>query len=114
MIHKTKFLLDACIPLGLKELLSGDYVESVQILPHDTPDNIILEEANQRNLVVITRDVKFVLQTILKNHDIVYQNQHNERYYIHGLAELIEKNCSEKSVDKRTKYLLKNETVIIP
>jgi len=109
-----KYLLDACVPIGIQELLSREYIESTQILSHDAPDDVVLEEAKKLGLVVITMDVRFVLKCMTQNEDIIYQNAKGERYYMHSSSQLFATNCIQESVDKRTKYLLRNDVVMLP
>ena len=109
-----KYLLDACVPIRIQELSSREYIESTQILSHNAPDDVVLEEAKKLGLVVITMDVRFVLRCIIQNEDIIYQNAKGERYYIDSSSQLFATDCIQESVDKRTKYLLRNDVVMLP
>lgn len=108
----AKYLLDACIPVGIQEL-SYEYVESTKILPQGTPDQTVLETAKKHGLIVITMDKKFVQRAMSERTPIIWQNNEGERYLIHG--ELITSGCVRKSFRaKRTKYLLRNDEIIAP
>ena len=109
----AKYLLDECLPVSVQEFISGEYIHFPRFLPYGTPDDVILEEASKRGLIIITKDIKFVLQTITKNQDIIYQNMQGERHYIR--SHLFATNCfKRKSVEKKTQYLLENDLIIVP
>ncbi len=111
-MSSVKFLLDECLPFHLQDRLSGEFIQSTQILPRGTSDDIIFQEAKKRNLILVTADLKFVVRTLKKNEKVIYQNQEGDRYRIH--LEHIASDCWKREPDKLTKYLLKNETIIIP
>ena len=112
MDKKLNFLIDECLPISVQEFISGEYIHSTELLPRGTPDETVLEKARKLGLVVITIDVRFVLETINKNQDIIYQNRKGERHYIR--SNIFSTNCSQKSIKKETKYLLENDLIIIP
>ena len=111
---KPQFLLDECIPLGINEMIFGDCVRSIDLLYCGAPDEMVFEEAKKRELTIITSDVRFVLWSITKNQDIIFQNNKCERYFIHSESKLIDTNCFYKPVDKKTKYLLMNDMIVVP
>ncbi len=106
------FFVDACIPQGIKELSSDQYVFSTDILPCNASDDCVFEEAKKRNRIVITKDIGFIIRTLIKNENIVLQTQDGKRILLAGI--IIDQNCPHKSVDRRTKYLLKHDEIIIP
>jgi len=106
------FFVDACIPQGVKELSSDQYLLSIDILPHNAPDDCVFEEANKRNRIVITKDIGFIIRTLIKNENIVLQTFDGKRILLAGIT--IDQNCPSKGLDKRSKYLLKNDEIVIP
>jgi predicted nuclease of predicted toxin-antitoxin system len=109
---EPKYLVDACVPLGLMELWSGEYVEVTRILPDGTSDEMVFEEAKKRGLTVITCDRGFVVMAIRENIPIIWQYG-SDRFLIHG--NIVERNCSMKSPrGKRTRDLLRRDAIILP
>lgn len=106
------FFVDACIPQGIKELSSDQYVFSTDVLPCNASDDCVFEEAKKQNRIVITKDIGFIIRTLSKNENIVLQTNDGKRILLAGI--IIDQNCPHKSVDRRTKYLLKNDEIIIP
>jgi len=111
-IRKRKYLLDACVPMGVSEFLSSDYLRSCDIIPHNAPDEMVLKIADKRRRLVITMDYLFIIRTICKNKEIVFQSRDGRRILL--IPQLIEENCSPRSIDNRTQFLLKNNEIIIP
>ena len=78
---KPEFLLDECIE---NKIDSSSYIHATKIVKMGTSDHVLLDKAIERNLTVITQDIRFVLYAIQKGINIVYQDQNGERYYIYG------------------------------
>lgn len=108
---EPKYLVDECVPLGLMELWSGEYVELTRILPNGSSDEIVFEEARKRGLTVITCDRGFVVMAMRENTPIIWQYD-NDRFLIHG--KIIERDCPTKSPSKRTRDLLRRDAIILP
>ncbi len=106
------FFVDACVPQGIKELSSEQYLYSTDVLPCNASDDCVFEEAKKRNRIVITKDIGFIIRTLIKNENIVLQTQDGKRILLAGIT--IDQSCPHKSVDKHTKYLLKNDKIVIP
>jgi len=106
------FFVDVCVPQGVKELSSEQYLSSTDILPNTASDDCVFDEAKKRNRIVITKDIGFIIRTLIKNENIVLQTQDGTRILLAGVT--IDQNCSSKGPDKHTKYLLKNDEIIIP
>ncbi|PBO84538.1 MAG: hypothetical protein COA77_08845 [Thaumarchaeota archaeon] len=106
------FFVDACVPQGVKELSSEQYLSSIDVLSRDASDDCIFEEAKKRNRIVITKDIGFVIRTLIKNENIILQTFDGKRILLSGIT--IDENCPSKSPDKRTKYLIKNNEIMIP
>ncbi len=69
------------------------YVNASKIVRCGTTDDLLLERASKRNLLIITNDIRFVLNTLTKKKDIVYENHDGERFYLPGKdVVLIDKN----------------------
>jgi hypothetical protein len=108
-----KYLLDVHIPIGTKELSSDEYLEATKIFPHNTPDSVLLEEARKRSLTVITADRLFVMYAVKNHQEIIYQDlAKGIRYLVR--PEIIEMNCTLRSIDKKTKCVLRSDKVILP
>ena len=61
-----------------------EYLPINQMVYHGTPDEFVLKKAIQRNLVIVTRDKRFILRAIKQGVNIVYQDDKGQRYYIYG------------------------------
>lgn len=110
----AKYLLDECVPLGLREIVLGSCIRSIDLLSCGAPDEAVFEEAKRLGLTIITGDIRFVLWSITKNQDIIYQNSKCERYFIHADSTLIDTKCFYKPVKKKTKYLLMHDMIVVP
>lgn len=109
---EPKYLLDACMPLGLMELWSGEYVESTRILPNGASDEMVFEEAKKRGLIVITCDKGFIIRAMRENVPIIWQFK-SERFLVHG--KMIGIKCPQRSVNGiRTRYILRSDSIILP
>jgi hypothetical protein len=111
---QLKYLIDECVTMVPQDIAAKNCINCKEILPEGTPDEAVLEEATKRGLIVITNDIRFVLNTVIQNRCIVYQNNKGERHYIKGSSELIAKNCKRRNPDAKTKYLLLNDDIIFP
>lgn len=111
---QPEYLIDECITMIPQDIVSKNCIDCREILPKGTSDEMVLEEATKRDLVVITNDIRFVLNTVIQNKCIIYQNNKGERHYIKGYSELIATNCKKKNLGKKTKYLLLNDEIIHP
>lgn len=94
-----RFALDENIEPSPRDLDNPQVIQFDKIARKGTPDNIVLERVKERNLIIITQDIRMVLNAAMKNLDIVYQNQNGERYFIYGsMSRVIAKDCC------KTKY----------
>ena len=101
---KPLFLLDEQIRNHYGLLPKHVYVNIEKIIKLGSMDDLILEEATKRNLLVITHDMRFVLKTITNNQDIVYEDLFGNRYFLSGKnSMLIDKNPRRKTMCWRTK-----------
>ncbi len=86
------------------------YVNATEIVRCGTTDDLLLERATKRNLLIITHDIRFVLKTLTKKKDIVYENHDGERFYLTGKdSVLIDKNNRMDVIkwrNKRTKRMI--------
>jgi len=112
--NKKKFLLDECNQIKCKNLRKRfGFVNASEIAKPGTADCILLKKATKRKLVVITRDYKFALQTILEGHQIVFENQDGTRILVpKNKIEVIDSDCRIKYSDEITFHLIENDEVI--
>ena len=81
---KPIYLLDECVGITEEEKQSGLY------LPHNIftypgcADHRLLQKAIDKQLTIITKDVKFVIKAMLEGVNIVFQNEWGQRYYVYG------------------------------
>lgn len=113
---KQKFLLDECNQIKCKNLRKRfGFVNCSEIAKPGTADNILLQKATKRKLIVITRDIKFALQTILEGHQIIFENQEGTRILVSGnKTEIIDYDCKIKYRDENIFHLIDNEEVVWP
>jgi hypothetical protein len=110
---RPKYLLDACVPLGLMELWSGEYAEVNKILPQGSPDENVLIEAKRRGLIVITCDKGFVQRALYDYTPIIWQNHRGDRFLIE--CKLVTKGHPVRSLKgKRTRDLLRRDSIVLP
>jgi hypothetical protein len=84
LLHKPTFLLDENIGERNGGLPKCQCILARQIVKPATPDDVLLEEANKRNLIIVTRDVKFVVKTTIKGKNIIYESDEGFRFLIPG------------------------------
>ena len=106
------FFLDACVAQGIKDLSSEQHMFSSDVIPHNASDDTVFEEAKKRNRIVVTKDIGFIVKTLIKNESIVFQTKDGKRILLAG--KLIDEDCPHRSVGKKTKYLLKNNEIVVP
>jgi hypothetical protein len=107
-----KYLLDVHIPPTVLELQTNQIMRSVDILPINATDKEILDKANELGLQVITSDKGFIQLAVDNKTEIIYQSNNGLRYKIK--AEPVPIQPSLKITDKRSRYILLNDKVVIP
>lgn len=112
MDKRLNFLVDECLPVSVQELISGEYIHSTELLPHGAPDNEVLEQAQKNNLILVTADMKLALKIAMDNQKVIFQNQNGERFLVHG--KFIGTNLNQSNLEIKTKYLLKNNLIVVP
>lgn len=83
-LHKPKYLLDENISKYSLVKPSCKYVKSTEVLLRGISDDKILDKAIEKNLLVITRDVKFILYALSKNQNIIYETNEGVRFLFDG------------------------------
>ncbi|MDE1767175.1 MAG: hypothetical protein KGI27_13025 [Thaumarchaeota archaeon] len=109
---KPEFLLDECAHMMPSDLVSGKYIRSTSILRQGTPDHILFEEAEKRNLTIITADRGLVVRAITHGRPVIYQDRNCDRYEIH--SKLFMRNYVRRGVSIVTKHILLNDKVVLP
>ncbi len=57
------------------------FVNLEDVLPIDILDDIFLDFAIRNNLIIVTCDIQFVLDNLLKSRNVIYQNSYGIRFY---------------------------------
>ena len=112
MDKRLNFLVDECLPISVQEFISGEYIHSTELLPHGALDNEVLEEAQKNNLILITADRKLALKIAMDNQKVIFQNQNGERFLLHG--KFLGNHSNQPCIEFKTKYLLKNNLIVVP
>ena len=81
MKTKPLFLLDENVA---EKESSEKFVSACELVKMGTSDHILLDKVIERNLTIITRDIRFILYAIQKDVNIVYQDYECQRFYIYG------------------------------
>lgn len=102
--HRPIYLLDENIRGYYGLLPKCKYVLAHQVVKRGTSDEVLLEVATERNLIIITNDIRFVLYAITKNKNIIYENNEGYRFSIPGKnTKLIGKVENHSSVKRPTR-----------
>ena len=115
--HPKRFLLDECVQIKNKKLKTKfGYVNASELVKEGTSDDKLLEKAIQKNLVIITRDVRFALKAVLLGIEIIFQDHYHVRTLIpKNKPCIIEYNCiGKKYSDELTYYSMTFDEVVIP
>ena len=83
-LHKPKYLLDENISKYFLGKPSCKYVRFNELLLNGTPDEKVLDKAIEKNLIIVTRDVRFVIYALTKNQNIVYETNDGARFLFDG------------------------------
>ena len=80
------------------------YINANKITKQGTTDDLLLEKTIQRNLLIITQDIRFVLNTLTQNKDIIYEDHEGDRYFLTGKDSfLLDKNSNRSVIKWKTK-----------
>jgi hypothetical protein len=75
------------------------YAEACEIVRIGSSDDLLLEAAEKRNLTIITHDKGFVIKSLKKNKDIIYEDHFGDRYFMSGKnTKLVDKNERRKII----------------
>lgn len=102
---ESPYLLDECILRTQERRESCDLPQVIHFLPMGTPDDKVLEEAVKRGLILVTRDMKFIVRTVRKGIPIIYDYG--------GHWHLIGRILIENPFDKIGIYCKNNDDSII-
>lgn len=83
-LHKPKYLLDENISKQVLRKPSCKYIKFNELLINGTPDEKVLDKAIEKKLIVITRDVKFIIYALSKNQNIIYETSEGTRFLFDG------------------------------
>ena len=83
-IHKPKYLLDENISKYFLGKPSCKYVKFNEFLLNGTPDEKVLDKAIEKNLIIVTKDVKFIIYALSKNQNIIYETNEGARFLFDG------------------------------
>lgn len=111
--NRSTYFLDECIQIHWSNsirLLTGDYELSVNKVGRSASDEKVLEYAMKHNQTLVTADLDLTLWSILKNHPVIFINRNGKRYLINGNSKKI---SSVKIIDRITKYLSEQDTIVI-
>jgi rRNA-processing protein FCF1 len=103
---ETKYLLDECIKYSAEQIKSVNLPQVIDYLPRGTSDDKVLEEANKRGLILVTRDMKFVVRTVRQDIPVIYDHA--------GHWHLIAKISIDNPFDRVGIYCRNNNSVILP
>jgi len=101
-----KYLLDECILRTQERRESNTLPQAIDYLPPGTSDDIVLEEAVKRGLILVTRDMKFIVRTVRQDIPVVYDYG--------GYWHLIAKVLIDNPFDKVGIYCRNNQCVVLP
>lgn len=110
LLHKPRYILDENISGYCFSKPSSLYLRSSTLVPRGTSDEELLKKANEKNRIVITRDVKFVISTVIKKQKIIYETNEGHRFLFNGKTckqiHQNEKRLEIKQLSKRQKKML--------
>ena len=89
------------------------FIELEDVLPIDIQDNILLEFAKQNNKTIVTRDILFALENLIKSRNVIYQNVHKIRYYFRLKKSKLLKNKKKDPIEKLSILFNKNKISFI-
>lgn len=114
--NRPKYLLDECVQTADKTIRTKfGFVNLSEIIPNGSDDDKVLRSASRRNLTIITKDIRFVLQILIKGKPVVYENYKNERIHIIPKTKpRIERNCHFKYKCFTTYYIQRTDNIIMP
>jgi len=78
--HKPRYILDENISGYSFSKPSCLYLRAPELVPQGTSDEKLLEKAASQNLVVITRDIKFVINAVVRKQRIIYETCEGHRF----------------------------------
>ncbi len=101
---KPLYLLDENLRSCYGTKPKSFYTNVFEITKRGTTDDLLLEKAIQKNLLIITQDVRFVIKTLAKNKDIIYEDHDGDRYFLTGKDSfLLDKNGNRSAIRWKTK-----------
>lgn len=104
---ESKYLLDECVLRTPERIKSNTFPQAIDYLPKGSPDDKVLEEAIKRGLILVTRDMKFVVRTVRQGHPVIYDYG--------GHWHLIDKVLIDNPFDEVGIYCRHNDdSIIIP
>jgi len=86
LLCKPKYVLDENIHCNDVTKPKNLFVKSTAISYRGASDEVVFEEARKRNLILVTRDIKFILNILMKKEDVIYETNDGERYFLNGRA----------------------------
>ncbi len=116
MKNNQRLVLDENILMGNKILRKKlGFINSTQIVDAGTCDEKLLEKCLKRKLIIVTKDIRFTLNTVLQGHEIIFQDHEGTRHFISGIqTKIIDVNCNKKFHDEVTLHILTSGDVILP
>lgn len=108
-----QYLLDECVPLGgIKSILQtiSDFELSLTKVGIGAKDEKVLECAIKNNQTLVTLDKRLAFHAILENQTIIFQHANGDCFIIKTNIEKIPR----RKFDRVTKYILRNDEIILP
>lgn len=103
---KSGYLLDECILRTDERRESCSLPQAIDYLPMGTKDDTVLAEAVKHGLIVVTKDMKFVVRTVRQGIPIIYVHR--------GQWHLIGQILIDNQLDQVGIYCKNNNSVILP
>ena len=103
---EAKYLLDECILYPQEKMKSCNLPKIIDYLPKGASDNKVLEESIKRGLIIVTKDMKFIVRTVRQGISIIYD--HN------GIWHLVGSILIDNPFDEVGTYCRNNHCVILP
>jgi len=114
--NNRQLVLDENVLLGNKTMRKRfGLINATQIVKAGTCDEKLLKKSIKRKLTIVTKDIRFILSTVIKGHEIIFQDYEGTRYLISGIKpKVIDTNCNKKYSDDVTFHVLNSGEVILP
>lgn len=103
---ELQYLLDECILRTDEQRASVDLPQVIDYLPQGTSDDKVLEESVKRGMIIVTKDMKFIVRTVRQGIPIIYDYKGNW----HLIGQILIDNL----LDKVGSYCRNNDITILP